>query len=47
MDGVEMSEHMQPQVSVADELDPVQEIQVIITPQLPKSFINTNKTIKG
>lgn len=41
MDGVEMSEHMKPQVSVADELDPVQEIQVIITTQLPKSFINT------
>ena len=36
-----MSEHMKPQVSVADELDPVQEIQVIITTQLPKSFINT------
>lgn len=34
-----MSEHMKPQVSVADELDPVQEIQVIIT--TTKLYINT------
>lgn len=37
MDGVDLSDHMSPQVSVAEELDPVQEIQVCVCKKLPKS----------